>query len=124
MRAVLLLALLLSACTGQVWTLPVTPPQPAPIVVPVDPVQPGPVEPVAPAAVVPYAAVQTLAAGMTVDAVNVALGRPAPLVSRADDGTTAHRWAAIGPTGAPRWLIVTFTPAGLSLPHALIPRAG
>ena len=117
MRALLLALLLLTGCTEQVWTVPINPPAP------VDPVTPGPVEPIDPAAVLPYATVQALTAGMTVDAVNAALGRPASLVSRSDDGTTAHRWAAIGPTGGARWLIVTFSPAGLSLPHALIPRA-
>jgi len=115
----LVLALLLTGCTD--YIIPVVPPQPAPPIV--VPPAPGPVEPIPPAAVLAYATVQTLAPGMTVDAVNAALGRPASLVSRADDGTTAHRWAAIGPTGGARWLIVTFTPAGLSLPHALVPRA-
>lgn len=97
---------------------PVTPPGP---VAPVEPVQP--VTPVDPSQVVAYATASQVAPGMSLGAIVALVGLPPALHTPQDDGTTVARWAALGKTGAPRWLEVQFGRDGLSLPHALIPRS-
>ena len=104
------------------WTGPVTPVIPPGPVVPVDP--PAPVDPPpTPAQVVPYAAAHSILPGWTWAQVEAAVGLPAVLTSRQDDGTEIRRWAALGATGAPRWLDVQADAGGLVIGHVLSPRA-
>lgn len=108
--------LLLGGCSA--WDGPVVPVTPPAPVVPVDP--PAPVEP---AQVVPYAAAHSILPGWTWAQVEAAVGFPAALASRQDDGTEIRRWPALGATGAPRWLDVQADAGGLVIGHVLVPRA-
>lgn len=97
------------------WVGPVTP------VTPVDPVEPQPAPP-APSQVATYAAVHSILPGWTRSQVEAAMGFPATLESRQDDGTSILRWPAVGATGAPRWADVQLDAGGLVIGHVLLPR--
>lgn len=97
---------------------------------PVDPTPPGPrptpVGPVVPEGpvlgVVPYAVAHGVHDGEPITDVRARIGFAPILTTRRDDGTEVQRWAAIGPTGAARWLDVVYAATGTVLGYALVPR--
>lgn len=97
---------------------------------PVDPTPPGPrptpVGPVVPEGpilgVVPYATAHGVQDGEPIVDVRARIGFAPILTTRRDDGTDVQRWAAIGPTGAARWLDVVYSSTGVVLGYALVPR--
>lgn len=97
---------------------------------PVDPTPPGPrptpVGPVVPEGpilgVVPYAVAHGVHDGEPIADVRARIGFAPVLTTRRDDGTEVQRWAAVGPTGAARWLDVVYAATGTVLGYALVPR--
>lgn len=118
------LALLLASCGSVVPVVdPVGPTPPAPTPVePVPPTPPVPPVPVPAEKVVPYATAHAIVDGASRTSVEASIGFPPMKSSRQDDGTTISRWAALGSTGAAKWLDVVYGANGLVLGKALLPR--
>lgn len=107
----------LAGCTGQEWTIPLTPVQP---VTPTP--TPVPVDPVAPATPVDRTLVGQVRAGMTEAEVTALLGVAPYVRSARDDGTTGALWPTTFADGTAADLSVIFGTDGKSRPHALVPR--
>ena len=84
---------------------PVVDPPPIPVPPRPDPVMPTP-EPTPKAETAPWAKVQQVVAGMTLDALRALLGPEEDKPRDQGDGSAIHRWPAVNEAGAPRWLDV------------------